>query len=114
MLNKEFLMVGSEALDPVLSIYISPDTYYSPSVSGTLSSGESFCVSNAGETTLKFSEIDLTASILIIYIEGAHLYTVNLMLASTSYSGGAERAASFLEKELRIKDKKKSASISIV
>lgn len=49
MLNKELLMVGSESLEPVLSIYISPDLRYSPAVSGRLSSGESFYVSNAGE-----------------------------------------------------------------
>lgn len=42
MLNKELLMVGSYSLEPVLSIYISPDISYLPSVSGTLSSGESF------------------------------------------------------------------------
>lgn len=42
MLNKELLMVGSESLEPVLSIYISPDISYLPAVSGILSSGESF------------------------------------------------------------------------
>ena len=33
MLNKELLMVGSESLEPVLSVYISPDVRYLPSVS---------------------------------------------------------------------------------
>lgn len=41
MLNKELLMVGVN-LEPVLSIYISPDITYLPSVSGTLSTGEAF------------------------------------------------------------------------
>ena len=47
MLNKELLMMGSESLEPVLSIYISPDALYLPSISGTLSSGAPFDVSNA-------------------------------------------------------------------
>lgn len=44
MLNKELLMVGSESLEPVLSVYISPDITYLPSVSGTFSTGEAFYV----------------------------------------------------------------------
>lgn len=49
MFNKELLMVGSESLEPVLSIYISPGLRHSPSVSGMLSSGESFYVRSVGE-----------------------------------------------------------------
>nr|DAM16042.1 MAG TPA: hypothetical protein [Caudoviricetes sp.] len=48
MLNKELLMVGSESLEPVLSVYISPDVRHLPSVSGTLSSGEAFYVRKTG------------------------------------------------------------------
>jgi hypothetical protein len=115
MLNKELLMLGSESLEPVLSIYISPDLgYYSPSVSGTLSSGESFYVRKAGETTFKFSEIELTAIISIKYYENAQLSTSNLMPAGASYSGGAERAPSIMLESFRIRDRTQSASISLV
>lgn len=78
MLNKEFLMAGSASLEPVLSIYISPDIGYMPSVSGTRSSGQPFDVSKAGETTFKFSEIELTKSIQITYDDGTQLSTSNL------------------------------------
>lgn len=113
MLNKELLMVGSESLEPVLSIYIYPDISYSPSVSGMLSSGESFYVSNAGVTTFKFSEIQLTANISIRYYEDAQLSTSNLMPAFASYSGGAERAPSIMLESFRIRDRTQSASISL-
>lgn len=113
MLNKELLMVGSESLEPVLSIYISPDLRYSPAVSGRLSSGESFYVSNAGETTFKFSEIELTANITIRYPGDAQLSTSNLMPALASYSGGAERAPSTEMEIFRIRDRTQSASISL-
>lgn len=113
MLNKELLMVGSESLEPVLSIYISPDISYLPSIYGMLSSGESFYVSNAGETTFKFSEIELTASITIKYIEDAQLSTSNLMPAFASYSGRAKRAPSFMLESYRIRDRTQSASISL-
>lgn len=113
MLNKELLMVRSESLEPVLSIYISPDIRYLPSVSGMLSSGASFYVRNAGETTFKFSEIELTASISISYYEDEQLSTTNLMPASTSYSGGDERAPSLMLASFRIGDRTQSASISI-
>ena len=42
MLNKELLMVGSESLEPVLSIYISPDISYFPNVSCMLTTGNRF------------------------------------------------------------------------
>lgn len=114
MLNKELLMVGSESLEPVLSIYISPDISYSPSVSGMLSSGESFYVSNAGETTFKFSEIELTASISIRAYEDAQLSFSNLMPAFASYSGRAKRAPESTLETFRISDRTQSASISLV
>lgn len=113
MLNKELLMVGSESLEPVLSIYISPDISYLPSVSGMLSSGAPFYVSNTGETTFKFSEIELIASISIRYYEDAQLSTTNLMPASASYSGGDERAPSLMLESFRIRDRTQSASISL-
>lgn len=113
MLNKELLMVGSESLEPVLSIYISPGLGYSPYVSGKLSSGESFYVSNTGVTTFKFSEIELTATISIRYYKDAQLSASSLMPASASYSGGDERASSMRLEFFRIKDRTQSASISL-
>lgn len=114
MLNKELLMVGSESLKPVLSIYISPDIRYLPSVSGTLSSGAPFYIKSPGETTLKFSEIELTASILISYYDDELLSTTNLVPEPAFYSGGDERAPSTMLEYFRIKDRAQSASISIV
>lgn len=114
MLNKELLMVGSDSLEPVLSIYISPAINYSPTVSGMLSSGESFYVSNIGVTTFKFSEIELTAKISIRYYEDAQLSTSNLMPAPASYSGGARWAPSVMWEDFLIRDRTQSASISIV
>lgn len=113
MLNKELLMVGSESLEPVLSIYISPDLRYLPAVAGRYSSGEYFYVNNAGETTFKFSEIELTASISIRYYEDAQLSTTNLMPAFASYSGVAERAPALMSESLLIRDRTQSASISL-
>lgn len=113
MLNKELLMVGSESLEPVLSIYISPDLKHSASVSGMLSSGESFYVKNTGETTFKFSEIELTASIIVTYFEDAELSTSNLMSASAPYSGWDERAPAVMLDYFRIRDRTQSASISL-
>lgn len=112
MLNKELLMAGSTDLEPVLSIYISPDVLYMPSVSGALSSGEPFVVSHTGETTFKFSEIDLTASIHIRYDEGTLLLTSNL----TAYPSreGISRAPSIMMDVLYIADRTQSASISLV
>lgn len=113
MLNKELLIVGSESLGPVLSIYISPAVRHKPSVSGTLSSGESFYVMHTGETTFKFSEIDLTATITIDYYEDVQLSTSNLMPASSPYSGGYARAAAVLVDYFRIADRTQPASISL-
>lgn len=113
MLNKGLLMVRSESLEPVLSIYISPDISISPTVSGMLSSGEAFHVSNTGETTFKFSEIELTAIISIKYYEDAQLFTSNLMPASASYSGMARKAPPPIEESFRIEDRTQSASISL-
>lgn len=113
MLNKELLMVGSESLEPVLSIYISPDISYLSYVSCMLTTGNRFYVSNTGETTLKFSEIELAGSILVEYTEGIQLTTSNLMSESASYSGGDERAPSLMLASFRIRDRTQSASISL-
>lgn len=113
MLNKELLMVGSGSLEPVLSIYIAPYISYLPTIYGTLSSGEAFYVSNTGETTFKFSEIELTASISIRYYEDAQLSTSNLMPASASYSGRAKWVPSVMVESFRIRDRTQSASISL-
>ena len=113
MLNKELLMVGSESLEPVLSIYISPGISYSPTVSGILSSGVIFYVSNAGETTFKFSELQLTERISISYTEGTQLSTTNLLSEGASYRGGGELPPPAMWAEFRIRDRSQSASISL-
>lgn len=113
MLNKELLMVGSESLEPVLSIYIAPNIQHLPSVSGTLSSGEAFYVRKSGETTFKFSEIELTGIITINYYEDIQLSTSNLKPASGPYSGGVARAPAVMIDTFRIRDRTQSASISL-
>jgi hypothetical protein len=113
MLNKELLMVGSESLEPVLSIYISPDLSFPPAVSGTFSSGKTLYVETPGETTFKFSEINLTAKISVLYREGTQITTSNLISVSASYSGGDDRAASLMMAHFRIRDRTQSASISL-
>lgn len=115
MLNKELLMMGSESLEPVLSIYISPDALYLPSISGTLSSGAPFDVSNAGETTFKFSEIELTASICVKYDSDGltQLSTTNLTHYASPTFRKVSRAPSIMVVYLRVTDPSQSASISI-
>lgn len=113
MLNKELLMVGSESLEPVLSIYISPAISNFPSVAVMLSSGEAFYVSNAGETTFKFSEIELAECISIKYYDDTQLSISNLRSGFASYSGRAKRAPSFMLESLLIIDSTQSASISL-
>lgn len=114
MLNKELLMmVGGKSLGSKLSIYISPDISKTPSVSGMLSSGKSFSVSNPGETTLKFSELDLTAIITVRYIEGVELSVSNLLPAYAAYSGGDVRAPIVMMDSFRIANREQSASISL-
>lgn len=113
MLNKELLMVESESLEPVLSIYISPDISYFPNVSCMSTTGNRFYASNTGETTLKFSEIELAGSILVDYTEDTQLSTTNLLSEGESYSGGAERAPAIMFASFRIRDRTQSASISL-
>lgn len=114
MLNKDLLMAVSEGLEPVLSIYISPDIEYIPSISGTLSSGQPFTVNTAGETTFKFSEIDLAGRIRVKYDYEMRLSTSNL----TAYEEppppeGISRAPSTIVDYLQIEDVTQSASIVI-
>lgn len=115
MLNKEFLMVGNKDLEPVLSIYISPDIEYIPSVSGTLSSGQPFDVSKAGETTFKFSEIDLAGRIRVKYDSDGltHLSTTNLTQYGERPFRKVSRAPSIMVDYLQIADRTQSASISL-
>lgn len=112
MLNKELLMAGSTDLEPVLSIYISPDVLFMPTVTVMLSSGTPFNVENTGETTYKFSEIDLNARIYIKYDEGTLISTSNL----TAYPSreGISRAPSTMVDIFYITDRTQSASISLV
>lgn len=113
MLNKELLMVGSESLEPVLSIYISPDISYFPTVSCMLTTGILSYVSNAGETTFKFSELQLIERISVSYTEGTQLSTTNLQSMGASYRGGAPLAPPAMWAEFRIRDRTQSVSISL-
>lgn len=115
MLNKDLLMAVGEGLEPVLSIYISPDIVYMPSVSVTLSSGQLFDVSKTGETTFKFSEIELTASIHISYDSDGltHLSTTNLTHYASPTFRKVSRAPSIMVVFLRVTDPSQSASISL-
>lgn len=114
MLNKELLMAGSTDLEPVLSIYISPDVAFMPSVSGTLSSGQSFTVNTTGETTFKFSEIELTANIRIKYDYETRLSTSNLTAYGERPSReGISRAPALVVDYFHIVDRTQSASISL-
>lgn len=115
MLNKELLMAGSTDLEPVLSIYISPDVLFMPRVTVMLSSGDPFNVENTGETTFKFSEIDLNARIYIRYDEGTLLSTSNLTAYRDRPSReGISRTPSIMMDTFYIADKTQSASISLV
>lgn len=111
MLNKELLMAGSTDLEPVLSIYISPDTFM-PRVTVMLSSGDPFNVENTGETTFKFSEIDLNARICVKYDDGTLLSTSNLTACPSRER--ISRAPSLMMDFFYIKDRTQSASISLV
>lgn len=113
MLNKELLMAGSDSLVPVLSIYIAPAVNYAPTISGTLSSGEPFYVSDSGETIFKFSELDPTAIISVRYYEDAQLSTTNLKPRPTPYSVSARWAPSVMVETSSIEDRTQSASILI-
>ena len=108
-------MAVSEGLEPVLSIYISPDIRYMPSVSGTLSSGQPFTVDTTGERTFKLSEIELTASICVEYDSDGltHLSTTNLTHYASPTFRKVSRAPSIMVVFLRVTDPSQSASISI-
>lgn len=115
MLSKELLMAGSTDLEPVLSIYISQAVLTMPSVTVMLSSGDPLKVSNTGETTFKFSELDLNAIICITYDDGTLLSTSNLTAYRDRPSReGISRAPSLIKDTFYIKDKTQSASISLV
>lgn len=114
MLNKELLMLRSGSLEPVLSIYISPDLSSLPTVAGKLFSGESFVVHNAGATTFKFSELDLNAIISVRYYEDTNPTFSNLKLTFADYSGRDKRALAIMKDSFRIRDKTQSASILLV
>lgn len=115
MLNKELLMAGSTDLEPVLSIYISSAVLFMPKVTVMLSSGDPFNVTNTGETTFKFSEIDLNARIYIKYDEGTLLSTSNLTAyGKRSSREGISRAPSIMMDSFYIAGRTQSASISLV
>ena len=67
MMNKELLMAVGEGLEPVLSIYFTPGNTANATVYVLLSSGSTIMVTDqeTERKTFKFSEIDVTASIVI-------------------------------------------------
>lgn len=82
MLNKEFLMAVGEGLEPVLSIYFTPENQAQASVYVRLSSGNEITVTDLEmeRKTFKFSEIDVTAEISIRYNQYlTHITTKNLV-----------------------------------
>lgn len=111
MLNKELLMVGSESLEPVLSIYFTPGNKAGAIVRVLLSSGDTIEVTDqeTESKTFKFSEIDLTASIFISYYE--YLTTITTKNLVNPYAKARAPAIAFLY--LEIEDVTQSASIVI-
>lgn len=111
MLNKELLMVVGEGLNPVLSIYISPGTPANATVSVRLSSGNVIYLTtqNTERKTFKFSEIDVTSSIVIRYA----IYLTNITTKNLIDSPIKPHAPEIGHMTLWIEDVTQSASIVI-
>lgn len=111
MLNKELLMAVDEDLEPVLSIYWAPGNQADAEVTIMLSAGARVDVPEVTgkELRLKFSDIDVTASIDIKYNSNlAHITTKNLV-----YSPIQTRAPELMRMSLWIEDVTQSASLVI-
>lgn len=111
MLNKEFLMAVGEGLEPVLSIYFKPGNQAKATVSVMLSSGNVIWLEalDTERKTFKFSEIDVTYSILIRY----DLYSANITTKNLIDSPIKPRAPEIGLMTLWIEDVTQSASIVI-
>ena len=111
MLNKTLLMAVGEGLEPVLSIYITPGSSSCATVNVKLSSGNVIGVSwlETERKTFKFSEIDVTAGIVIThYSHLSNLTTKNLVDCNKQ-----TRAPEIDRRVLCIEDVTQSASILI-
>lgn len=111
MLNKELLMAVDEDLEPVLSVYYAPGNQADAEVTIMLSSENRVAIPEVTgkELRLKFSDIDVTASIDIKYNSNlAHITTKNLVdsLIQT-------RAPELMLRSLWIEDVTQSASLVI-
>lgn len=111
MLNKELLMAVGEGLEPVLSIYISPGSPAHVTVTVRLSSGNVIYLTtqNTERKTFKFSEIDVTSSIGIMYDQ----YSANITIKNLIDSPIKPRAPELGLMSLWIEDVTQSASIVI-
>lgn len=111
MLNKEFFMAVGEGLEPVLSIYITPESSSHAIVYVTLSSGDVITVTyhETERKTFKFSEIDVTARIEINYYE----YLTNFTIRNLVDCDKQARKPEIGWRVLCIEDVTQSASILI-
>lgn len=111
MLSKELLMAVDEDLEPVLSIYFAPENQADAKVTIMLSSGVRIAVPEVTgkELRLKFSDIDVTASIDIKHNSNlAHITTKNLVDSPIQ-----TRAPELMLMSLWIEDVTQSASLVI-
>ena len=111
MLNKELLMAVDGDLEPVLSIYWSPGNHAGTQVTVMLSSGNRVQIPEVTgeEQRLKFSDIDVTAEITVMYKEDlASITTKNLVTSPIQ-----QRAPSVKIEYFWIEDVTQSASIVI-
>lgn len=111
MLNKELLMAVGEGLEPVLSICFTPGNQAQATVYVRLSSGNVIMVTDLEieRKTFKFSEIDVTAEIVIRYNQYlTHITTKNLVDSPIQ-----TRAPEVTLMSLWIEDVTQSASIVI-
>lgn len=111
MLNKEFLMAVGEGVEPVLSIYFLPGNQANATVYVKLSSGNVIKVTDlkTERKTFKFSEIDVTADILITY----YAYLTNITTKNLVACHNLTRAPEVDQRVLCIEDVTQSASILI-
>lgn len=111
MLNKELLTAVGEGLEPVLSIYFAPGNQADAEITIMLSSDVRVAIPEATgkELRLKFSEIDVTASIDIKYNSIlAHITTKNLVNSPIQ-----TRAPELVLGSFWIEDVTQSASLAI-
>lgn len=111
MLNKELLMAVDEDLEPVLSIYFTPENQAQATVYVMLSSGNEIMVTDLEieRKTFKFSEIDVTAEITIRYNQ----YLTNITTKNLVDSPIQTRMPEVTYMSLWIEDVTQSASIVI-